>query len=347
MTLVERIRTQAGDCAEMGSPLYASLLEQAATDVEAGGPVAAVLAGHEDDRGASALALRLLGAVHRLVLSGLAPELAARYPSTGGDGDAEGAWSAFRSVVADQGEAIRPLLATPPQTNEVGRSAALLGGFLVVAAETGLGLRLLEIGCSAGLNLRFDRFGYRSGEQVWGDPASPVQLVEPWSEGGRPPLDVEVSVTERWGCDVAPIDPLTPEGRRALLSYVWPDQPVRLALLRGAIEVAAAVPAVVERGDAAVWLERRLADPVPGVATAVFHSVMRQYLDDEGRAAIDLLLRRAAERASVEAPVAHLAMEPDAGYASMAVRLTIWPGGEERVVALAGGHGPPVRWLGG
>jgi len=47
------------------------------------------------------------------------------------------------------------------QTNEVGRSAMLLPGFLTLARETRLPVEIAEIGASAGLNLYFDRCHYR------------------------------------------------------------------------------------------------------------------------------------------------------------------------------------------
>ncbi len=68
MDLVAAFRRQADACAELDSPMYADLLHRTAADLEAGGPVCTVLAGHEDDPGPSAIALRLLGSVHRLVL---------------------------------------------------------------------------------------------------------------------------------------------------------------------------------------------------------------------------------------------------------------------------------------
>ena len=38
-------------------------------------------------------------------------------------------------------------------------------------------------------------------------------------------------------------------------------------------------------------------------------------------------------------------LEPGGELADL--RLTVWPGGEERLLAQAGYHGEPVRWLGG
>jgi hypothetical protein len=119
-------------CQHLGSPLYAGLLGHAAADLLAGGPVAAVLDGYLTAPSRSALGLRMLGGVHALVLAGQAPELAAFYPSAGGTAgpgpDGARAWAAARRVLAGQRDAIRAWLDRPPQTNEVGRAAALLGG---------------------------------------------------------------------------------------------------------------------------------------------------------------------------------------------------------------------------
>ena len=45
-------------------------------------------------------------------------------------------------VVREHQRAIRAFLVSPPQTNEVGRSGVLVGGFLEIAKKTGLPLRL-------------------------------------------------------------------------------------------------------------------------------------------------------------------------------------------------------------
>src|SRR5436305_5540896 len=99
--LARRLRRQAAWCAELGSPLYSSLLESAADDLQLEGPVWGVLAGFEEEQGGAALALRLMGAVHRLVLDDTLPELARHYPSTGGGGDAGAAWAVVRQALVD------------------------------------------------------------------------------------------------------------------------------------------------------------------------------------------------------------------------------------------------------
>jgi hypothetical protein len=287
--------------------------------------------------------LRLFGGLHRLALEGGAPALAAHLPSTGGDGDADAAWPALLDAVRENTPRLRAALAFPPQTNEAGRSAALLVGFHTVAAATGLPLRLLELGASAGLNLRFDRYRYDVGTRVAGDERSRVRFPSSWFEGTWD-LPLAVAVAERRGCDAAPIDPRRADDRLRLLSYVWPDQAARFELLAAALEVAQEVDVAVDASDACEWLEARVREPAEGLATVVFHSIFVQYLTDAGRARLTATIEAAGRRASPTAPLAWLRMEPG-GEMRTEVRLTSWPGGVERVLATAGYHGRPVRWL--
>ena len=333
------LRWQAEACRMIGSPLYAALLEQAAVDVEARGPVWEVLRGHEGDPRFSVLGLRLLGTVNRMVIDGREPELVAAYEIR----DASRAWRALREAIERNAAELRSLVDLPVQTNEVGRCNALLFGFLTVAAETGMPLRLLEVGASAGLNLRWDRFAYKADGFSWGPADSPLQL-EFELEGKAPALPDAVEIAERRGCDANPVDASTPEGRLTLLSYVWPDQPERIARMRAALAVAEEVAVTVERETASAWTKRVLAEPAAGRATVLYHSIVSQYLSDEERDAFFGHVRAAGERASTDAPLAWLRMEPVDDRADL--ELTTWPGGETHRLARVGYHGSPVELIG-
>jgi len=342
--LAARLRATARLCARLASPLSALLLDRSAHDVERGGPAWRLLEGHEDDPPGSVIGLRLLGSAHRLVLLGSAPRLAARYPSAGGEGPPAAAWAPFRELLEERREELRALLERPVQTNEVARSAALVGGFLTVAAHSALPLRVLEIGASAGLNLRWDRFRYEDAGG-WGDPTSPVRLSGRIA-GGRPPFHVAAEVVERRGCDLWPVDALGDEGLLTLRSYTWADQLDRLRLLDAAVAVARAVPAAVERAGAAEWLEAVLAEPVPGTATVVVNSAMWQYLEAGEQARVQRAIEAAGARASGSAPLAWLRLEPGQAPHLLEVRLTSWPEGTERRLATTDAHGRGVLWLG-
>jgi hypothetical protein len=338
-----KLREQAEWCRKLGSPLYTALLIQAAEDVEAGGPCWLALQGHENDgEGGFALGLRFLGAVHRLVLEGKAPELALYYPSMNGTSGAEQVWPVFRRSVERHLSELRDLAGCPVQTNEVARSCAMVGGFLLIASETGLPLRLLEIGASAGLNLRWDHYWYQAGASEWGDAASPVRFENAFSES-RPPFEVSAQVVERRGCDRNPLDPNSPDTELTLRSYVWPDQVARHERLRAALVIARRVPARLDKAGAADWLTSQLVGATPRAVTVVFHSIVIPYLSVDERDRVCELLREAGDRATAEAPFAWLRMEPAGEQAD--VRLTLWPGGEERLIATAAYHGPPIRWL--
>jgi hypothetical protein len=157
---------------------------------------------------------------------------------------------------------------------------------------------------------------------------------------GGPISAADATVAERLGCDASPIDPRTEEGRLTMLAYVWPDQTLRLQRMRAAIEVARESPVTIERRSAAEWVGERLADPVPGLATVVYHSIVMQYLSGGERDEFEARVAEAGERAGAEAPVAWLSMEPAGGWSE--VRLRAWPDGEDRVLATAGYHGTPV-----
>ncbi|MFP5297475.1 MAG: DUF2332 domain-containing protein [Actinomycetota bacterium] len=366
--LAKRLRNQAGACRMLGSPLYGFLLERAAGDVEGGGVVLEAMNEVAFEPPGAAVALRLMGAVHRLVLEGRAQSLAAFYPSAGGHGPVEEAWPAFQETVASNLEEIQHRMHEPVQTNEVGRCAGLVGGFLEVARRTGLSLRLVEVGCSGGLNLRWDRYLYRAGDVSWGEPGAPV-VLETFE---RPPeLSGDVEIAERIGCDPYPVDAASPEGRLTLSSFVWPDQHERWTRLRGALEVASWVPVDIVHAGAAGFLREVLARPVDGVATVVFHSIVFQYLDADERSEAVALIAAAGARASADAPLAHLSMEPplrhlktwfgpvaeewDAIFPEPSVppgqedlgvvHLRMWPDEPSpRLVGRAGYHGSPVWW---
>lgn len=340
--LAGQLREQALSCAQMGSPLYDALLRAAAHDAEQGGPVWSVLEPHLAPGRGDALALRFLAAAHRLVLAGRAPALAPHYPSVGGDAGLSGAWEALRDLLVREGDAVRDLAARPCQTNEVGRCAPLMFGFLAAAARTRLPFRLLEIGASAGLNLRWDRFRYGGGGTSWGPADSPVDLSGLWSDAPAF-ADTPIEVVERRGCDLRPLDTRREEDRLTLQSSVWADQTVRFARLRGALELAARVPAMVEAASLHEWLPAQLAPERVGTTTVVYQSVVEEYLPETARRAYRAALDQAGARATTDAPLAWVRLEPASSIREHAVTLRLWPGGEERRLALSGAHGTAVR----
>lgn len=338
------VEAQRIGCESAGSPLYATVLAAVAAELAAGSEAGATCRRvFEPCTGASygdAVVLRFLAGVHQLVLTGRAPDLAGHYPSVGGVPGA-GLVEDFLAAVAVHEVELRAAMERPVQTNEVGRSVALLVGFLDLG-RSGRPLRVLEVGASAGLNLWFDRYRYEAGGEGWGPNDSALRFTDAYQ--GRTPMGRWPEVVERRGCDLAPIDPTTDEGRLRLRSLVWPDQVARRQRLDDAIAMVSDLPTAVDRGDALDWCEEQLGRRAPGVVTVLTHSIVLQYLPTERRRRFVQGVEAAGRRATPDAPLAWLRMEPAGERAE--VRLTTWPDGATTVVAVSGFHGPPVTVVG-
>jgi hypothetical protein len=234
--LLEHFFEQAGFCEVMGSPFTARLIEALARDVVAGGPTAALVEGRSGSFRADALALRLTGALHAAVLQGRAPALAALYPAPGRDWSMDAVWPVARDFLQAERAWVAAFIGSAPQTNETRRTIGLLAGFLEIAKQHGPVMDTLEIGASAGLNLYWDRFAYRTQSWRWGGD-SKVLVDTDW-RGPPPAIDAPVSVRSRAACDLNPLDVADPAQRLQLRAYIWPDQYDRLARFEAAASLA-------------------------------------------------------------------------------------------------------------
>jgi len=329
------------------SPLSVALMQGAADDLERGGIVAELYTGVPLPAG-QAPALRLLAALHRLVLSGQAPELAVYYPSVGGNAAPEDAWTVAEATLRAHADDLGVVLRRGVQTNEPGRSAVLFGVLLWIADHYRLPVRLLEIGASAGLNLLAEKFAYRSSGSLLGDPDSPLVFEGPWVGTPVPdPAEAQtyLQVVERRGCDIAPIDATSRDGQLALLSYIWPDEPKRLARMRAALEVAERFPPVVDAAAAGPWIRQVLPGSPPHTVQLVWQSVFAQYLSSEDRDDLVAAMEDAGAKATEATPLVWARMEPSTDpVQGFGVSVMCWPDGKETLLARSGDHGPPVRW---
>jgi len=322
------------------SPLYIELMRAAAEDIEAGGEVARLFEGIEAPPGAVPQ-LRLMAALHYLVLSGRAPELAAFYPSAGGDRPPAEVWPVCLATIAEHFEQVKERLHRTVQTNEPGRSAVLFAGLLWLTERHGRPIRLLEVGASAGLNLLADRYAYVVGDLELGDPSSPLRFVDPWDPPPTADLAAAAAslrIAARAGCDIAPLDPRLPDDQLTLLSYIWPDELHRIERMRAALSVAARDPVPVVARPGSEWLREALAAVQDGELAVVWHSVMRQYVEPGEWAAIEGVLRDRAD-------TVRLSMEP-ALDRSARMELTVHDpaGAAAHRLAVCDDHGLPIRW---
>jgi hypothetical protein len=212
----------------------------------------------------------ILAALHDLALAGRAPALAAAYAA--GDGDAA-AGAAIDTLLRMTDSVVAIAGRRQVRTNETGRSAVLYPAIAEAAHRVGAkAVGLIDVGCSAGLNLNVDRVGitYDNGQSL-GDPSSPVQLSSA-IVGDRPiPSSAIPAVVALVGVDLDPLDVTDEDDGRWLRACLWPGQPERVARLEAEMALAATAPPLLLRGDAVDVLPEAFAhvppDALPVVTT--------------------------------------------------------------------------------
>jgi len=188
---------------------------------------------------------------------------------------AGGAYPDFRDFVLANRTTLIPLLETRiTQTNEVGRCSSLLPALTVVhRSGDGRPLALIDVGCSAGLHLRWDRYFYDYGTATAGDPASPVTIRCELLGPVMPPLPRRFpDCVFRLGIDLNPVDLSDPVERRWFESLIWPEHAARRRLAEAAIGVFLRDPPRLVKGDATRVLEAQLEDVPPDTLLVVYNS---------------------------------------------------------------------------
>ena len=315
----EVFRRMAEDFEQGGSKLYASLSRSLADD-----PLVAEIVGSGARWEAP---LRLFGGVHYLELAGM---VAHPWAKLHGVLEANRDWLA--RFVAEQ----------PVQTNEVQRCWGLLPAFLTVA--DGRPLDLVELGPSGGLNLFWDRYFYRYGDESWGDPGAGLELIGD-AEGGPPRalFEAKVEVGRRIGIDRRPVDVTTDHGARLLEAFVWADQTDRLERVRRAVEIARRDPPRLLDGNYVEVLPALLAQRDLASLTVVYHSVSTVYLHPEERTRLDDILVAEGRRGSL-ARVSYEIDRDAPTFYGFALDAEAWPGGRQRLARLDG-HANTLEWM--
>lgn len=279
--------------------------------------------------------LRLAGALHATALQG-GPLRDVYPPHTVSD---DALWSAVKETLIRDEAQLDRWLDSPPQTNEVRRSAVLIAAGRWLADRYGLPLVLSELGASAGLNLFWDRYALDVGGQIFGDPVATVRLAPDWQ--GPTPATSQPQVADRRGIDLNPLDPNQPADALRLRAYLWPDQPERRALTDAAI--ALATPSV-DRGDVASWLEQRLSQTRKGHVHLIYHTIAWQYFPQESQKRATRAIESAGQKATADEPLAWFGMESDGTPGSAGLTLRLWPGDLVFKMGRAGFHGQHVEW---
>jgi len=343
-------RAGAESYGKFGATLYSALCAGGADD-----PDIVELAAHAQ-AGAQPV-FHLLTVIHYLVLGNPTDPLG-RYFATLNDPPlpAQEAWPDFvRFCRERRGEIVETLANTTVQTTFADRCSTMVPLFALVANEVGEPLNLIEIGCSAGVLLTFDRYAYAyKGHDRFGAADAPLTFTSELI--GNPPLRLP-RIASRTGLDLHPVNARNPDERRWLIALVFPEFRRQREELAAALEVVAQTDIRLIEGDAL--------DTLPGVLAAtpdpvcIFHSVCLSYWTDEARTELDSMLTEAGRSRIIH----RVGSEPSA-------RFSAWnkghdrsgtsrppPAGELTVARYAGGamdrrivgvtdFGRPTAWLG-
>lgn len=256
----------------------------------------------------------------------------------GGPVDAPGPFTAW---VLGHWDALAVTMRTRlTQTNEPRRSATLLPFLSSIEGP----LALLEVGASAGLCLYPDRWQYRYGGAVVGDPDAPLLTCEPVGPFTAPTRLPEV--TWRAGIDLNPLDVTDADDVRWLEALIWPEQTERRDRLHDAIAIAQDDPALLVAGDLNADLATLAAKALTDATLVVFHSAVLTYVTPEERQRfVDQVTALPGHWISNEGPSvlpAVTARVPGGREDAQHRFLTALDG---RPVAWSGGHGQSVELL--
>ncbi|MEL4505849.1 DUF2332 domain-containing protein [Luteococcus sp. H138] len=247
----------------------------------------------------------------------------------------------------------RIILTRATQTNEPARCAGLVPALGLIEQQTRQPLALIEVGCSAGLCLFPDHYGYR-----W-EQSTGVVEVRPTEQApvfrcevtGPAPLPTELPrIGWRVGIDLNPLDPADESDARWLRALVWPGQEDRERRLAACLELTAGLPAQRVRGNALAVLEE-VVDAVPdGMTPVLLHSAALAYFQREDRARFVELVQGmrsrgvrwlSSEGEKVLRPIRDRLAEHDAwqGDPSFVIALDAHP------LARVAPHGQWLAWL--
>jgi hypothetical protein len=220
--------------------------------------------------------------------------------------------------------AVRLLGSRRVQTNEVSRAIAWILPASIALAP-GTPLVLVDIGCSAGLNLIADLL-----DLSWQDDTGRVlELRRPGNILGR------------LGLDQNPLEPSLADDADWLRACVWPGQAERLRQLNAAIETAAAFR---QRGELVIRQTSCLSAPSilreiraahPAASILAYQTVLRDYLDADLREAHERGMREWVLESDGQGLWCELESHGERGPRPAEIRLTIATSGELRQHHLA------------
>jgi hypothetical protein len=299
----------------------------------------------------------LLSVVHHLMLLGDPHRLSEWFPTVGGTREPNDELiEVFEDFVASRASVIeQSLQSRGVQTNEVRRCAALWCQFTVAAAKADRPLALIELGCSSGLNLMFDRYAYLfSDGRTAGDSSSKLTIKSRIEGDLSPPVADEIPVVFRVGVDRDPVDLFDGDAISWQRACIWADHVERLRMFDSAVEIARQDPPKVLQGDMVDVLPSAFELAPSDAMVCVYGTAAVSYLRRDRREALaakllDLSRQRPILWVTGEGPgVIPGAPVPEGVLERVAVPLLVSEvtdgSVEHHLLGITGAHGVWIEW---
>jgi hypothetical protein len=263
------------------------------------------------------------------------------------------AYPAFRLFCLSHQQELRAMLPTfRLQTNEITRCANWLPALELVSRWGGRkAISLVELGCSAGLNLLVDHYRYRyrvatrsDNELCIGGGSVEIRCT---LADLIPPLPMRMpTITQRIGIDLFPLNINEEADVRILLGAIWPEERQRYAILEAAIDQAQQLPSVsILQGDAATLLPD-IIEQIPQEQTAcIIHSYALRQGDPSALPRVEAVLKEA----STERTIYQISLEIEKDeWKAPRLELFMYRGGDlffSGLLATCEVHGNAMKWL--
>jgi hypothetical protein len=205
---------------------------------------------------------------------------------------AQEAFPAFREFCLSRRSELAELLSWRTlNTNLVEKTSSLLPAIQYIARRAKEPLTLLEICCSAGLNMLLDKYHYDYGSfgRV-GPEDSPVRLSCKVIGRGKPPVDSIPFIAKRVGVDLVRVDPSDPTDRMWMEAVLWPEWTEERKRLRAALALRSTFDLQTIIGDALELLPSLL-EELPG-SLCILQSYCMHHWSDAAKAELEQLLRK-------------------------------------------------------
>lgn len=303
---------EAARC-QLSSPLFGAVARAAANDCD-------ILELVSDARPGQSQSVLLFSVVHYLLLKSPEERLARYFGSlTEAPSPPAGAFPAFKEYCLAHRADITELLSwRTVNTNLAEKTICLVPALRYIEAASTEPLTLLELCCSAGLNMLFDEYHYDYGDAgSVGVVNSPVQLKCRIVGSGQPPLGVMPEVAHRVGVDLVKMDLSDPNEHLWMQAVLLPEWKIERSRLKAALSIRAQRNLRIIEGDALKAVVPLL-EELPG-RLCILMSYCQGHWSIEALTELHEVLRRASQHRDIH----RLDVDPPAVESPQAARMRL------------------------